>query len=163
MAIQHVNRKGKTYYLHQGKTKTGKTKYFMSGRADGELAESIPEGFEIHEDPNALVSIRKVVPTLVTPEEVALVQESASKSAGVWALAQAEGEHIVVHLREGSRYTPMFRFTLVDEQKRRFAVERWCFRGSIDDWFPLLSEGDLKPLVKKTLPHLGKESFYEMF
>src|SRR6266550_2570739 len=34
-------------------------------------------------------------------------------------------------------YLPMFRFSLVDEDKRLFFVARWCFKGSIDDWFPL--------------------------
>ena len=28
-AVQHVNRKGDRYYLHQGRTKTGKPKYFF--------------------------------------------------------------------------------------------------------------------------------------
>jgi len=30
-------------------------------------------------------------------------------------------------------YTALLRFTLEDTEKRLFRVERWCFRGSIDD------------------------------
>jgi len=56
----------------------------------------------------------------------------------------------------------MMRFTLVDGKARRFAVERWCFLGSIDDWFPLSGGGDLKGLVARYCPHLGQESFYEL-
>ena len=50
MAVKHVNRKGRTFYLHQTKTKTGKPKYFFSMKGEGGLVESIPEGFEIYEN-----------------------------------------------------------------------------------------------------------------
>ena len=42
MAIEYVNRRGDTYYLHQGKTKTGKPTYFFSRKKEGTLAEAIP-------------------------------------------------------------------------------------------------------------------------
>lgn len=35
MAVTHVNRKGKTFYLHQTRTKTGKSKYFFSDEGPG--------------------------------------------------------------------------------------------------------------------------------
>jgi hypothetical protein len=35
MPITHVNAKGKTYYLHQGVTKTGKPKYHFAMKSDG--------------------------------------------------------------------------------------------------------------------------------
>ena len=53
MPMTHTNAKGKTYYLHQGTTKTGKPKYYFAMESNGELAESIPAGFEIYENPNA--------------------------------------------------------------------------------------------------------------
>ena len=42
MPITHTNAKGKTYYLHQGTTKTGKPKYHFSMQSEGTLAETIP-------------------------------------------------------------------------------------------------------------------------
>src|SRR4029453_1265485 len=51
--ITHTNAKGKIFYLHQGTTKTGKPKYHFSMQSEGTLAESIPAGFEIYENPNA--------------------------------------------------------------------------------------------------------------
>ena len=33
-----------------------------------------------------------------------------------------------------SPYTKMLRFTLSNPDRRLFTAERWCFRGSIDDW-----------------------------
>ena len=44
MPVTHVNRKRDTYYLHAGKTKTGKPKYWFSKSTEGDLVESIPEG-----------------------------------------------------------------------------------------------------------------------
>ena len=32
MAIEHVNRRGDTYYLHEGRTRTGRPKFFFSLR-----------------------------------------------------------------------------------------------------------------------------------
>ncbi len=56
MAISHTNRKGEIYYLHEGKTSTGKPRYFFSKKTDGDLLETIPEGYEIHEKPSGKYS-----------------------------------------------------------------------------------------------------------
>lgn len=58
MAVTHTNRKGITYYLHQGTTRTGKPKYFFAQRADGDLVEVLPVGYEIYENPNSQVFLR---------------------------------------------------------------------------------------------------------
>ena len=53
MAVQYTNRITKTYYLREGKTKTGKPRYFFSTQQDGkgEAVEHIPKGYEIYEHP----------------------------------------------------------------------------------------------------------------
>ena len=189
MAIEYVNRKQKTYYLHEGKTKTGKPKYFFSMKAEGDLVEAMPEGFEIYENPNAQVFLRKIQPQMVTPEEVAIVQEGVKKFAKLdHFIVDVKGKHIVVYLcdqnvddlvalaafsplgtsgladrmTQSLNYSPMMQFVLVDKKTREFEVERWCFRGSVDDWIGLDSSTDLMALVKKYGRHLGKESFYEL-
>jgi hypothetical protein len=190
MVVEHVNRRGDTYCLHVGKTKTGRPKYFFSRQREGTLAETVSAGYEVYENPNAQVFLRKAVPRVVTEAEVAAVERGVRQLAKlVYFMIDVKGEDIVVHLPnenvaflEGSvaarfgrdpaerhrqvqrflSYSPMMRFTLVDARARRFAVWRWCFLGSIDDWFPLALGGDLKGLVAKYCPHLGKESFYEL-
>jgi hypothetical protein len=67
MPVTHVNRKRDIYYLHAGTTKTGKPRYWFARSAEGDLVESIPEGHEIYENPDAQVFLRKIVPQLVTP------------------------------------------------------------------------------------------------
>ena len=83
MPITHVNAKGKTYYLHQGTTKTGKPKYYFSPKSDGNLVEVIPEGFEIYEHPNAQVFLRQIQPKIITDAERQVVENSMQKYAGV--------------------------------------------------------------------------------
>ena len=75
MPVTHVNRKRDTYYLHVGRTKAGKPRYWFAKSAEGDLVESIPEGYEVYENPDAQVFLRKIVPQLVTPAEVAVVEE----------------------------------------------------------------------------------------
>jgi hypothetical protein len=190
MAIEHVSRKGETYYLHEGRTKTGKPKFYFSRKQEGTLAAAVPAGYEVYENPNAQVLLRKILPKLVTDEEVATVERGVRELAKLpYFLIDVKGPSIVVHLPNGDiaflegiaapwlrrdpaelhrrlqkclSYSPMMRFTLVDEKARQFAVCRWCFRGSIDDWFPLAASGDLETQVAKYCRHLGRDSFYEL-
>jgi hypothetical protein len=190
MVIQHVNRRGDTFYLHQGKTKTGKPKFFFSRKQEGTLANAIPAGYEVYENPNAQVFLRKALPRVVTDEEIATVERGVREYAKLtYFVIDVKGDSIVIHLPDqntaflagsvASRfgpepgrvakemhkfltYLPMMRFTLVDEQSRRFVTERWCFLGSIDDWFPLSGSGELSRLVARYCRHLGQESFYEL-
>jgi hypothetical protein len=66
MPIQHINRRRQTYYLHERKTKTGTPNYFFSMKSEGSLVEEIPEGYEIYENPNAQVFMRKIQPQIIS-------------------------------------------------------------------------------------------------
>ena len=183
MPVTHVNRKRDTYYLHTGMTKTGKPRYWFSKSDQGDLVELVPEGYEIYENPDAQVFLRKIVPQLVTPFEVAVVENGLKRYAPEQnCIVDVQRDQIVVYHAErvtldlehfGFRelppsyrnYLKVMRFTLVDEKDRTFRVQRWCFRGSIDQWIDLWmsgSEGKLFDLVKKFCPHIGQESFYEL-
>ncbi|MFO7945055.1 MAG: hypothetical protein R6U51_12225 [Anaerolineales bacterium] len=75
MAVTYTNRRGSTYKLFRTKTKTGKDRYyFAKSSSKGELCEKIPEGFEIRESPNSVVSLAKKRPQKLRPSEVALIQ-----------------------------------------------------------------------------------------
>jgi hypothetical protein len=185
MPVTHVNRKRDAYYLHAGKTKTGKTKFWFAKSTEGDLVGSIPEGYEIYENPDAQVFLRKIVPQLVTPAEVAVVEEGLKRYApGQNCIVDIQGEYLVVYHAERvaldmerfgfgfrelptihQRYLKVMRFRLVGEKDRTFRVHRWCFRGSIDRWIDLWesrSEGKLSDLVKRFCPHIGQESFFEL-
>ncbi|MEL6248564.1 MAG: hypothetical protein AAFN18_04780 [Cyanobacteria bacterium J06554_6] len=83
MAITYTNRSLQTYYLHQGTTKTGKPKYFFSMKSERSLVEHIPAGFEIYENPNAQVFLRRIPKKIITDAEVQVVKQGMEKFSKV--------------------------------------------------------------------------------
>lgn len=191
MSIQHVNRKGQTFHLHPGKTKSGSTKYFFSLKSEGNLANDIPAGFEIHENPNAQVFLRKIPPKIIRDEELKIVEEAIRKfhdadrctvdikkesitvffaDQDIEALNGLTGILPAARIQKSREfwrrflhYTPMLRFVLCDKSRRLFSPQRYCFRGSIDDWIDIGGPGPLRALAARFVKHLGKESFFELF
>ena len=192
MPLTYTNAKGKTYYLRQGTTKTEKPKYYFSMESNGELAESIPAGFEIYENPNAQVFLRRIPPKIITDEERQVVEDGMRTYAEVQDYKiDVKDNAIVVYtadqdietlaelfqdryptpeartllmtlLRQGIHYSPMLQFLLEDDKRRTFTAQRYCFIGSIDDWLDI-GHGILPTLVKRYVKHLGQESYFELF
>src|SRR5207248_7041711 len=76
MPASYTNRKGVTYTLYRGQTRTGKPRYYF-GRADqgqGEPVTELPPGFTISESVNGVVSLVKDHPSLIQPEEMAVIE-----------------------------------------------------------------------------------------
>ena len=84
MSIQHTARTGKTYYLHVGQGKGGKPNYFFFTEEEGPLADCLPPGFEIYENINGQVFLRRKLPRLITEEEMARVKEALKRHAEEW-------------------------------------------------------------------------------
>jgi len=190
MPVTHVNRKGKTYYLHEGVTKTGKPKYHFSLKGDGRLVAGVPEGYEVYENANAQVFLRRIRPKLIADRELKCVKRELKRHRHLrHALCDVKGKVLTVFepnqdveelvglltmLSPVSRewaeqravrmlhYTPMLRFALIDADARVFEAERFCFLGGIDDWVPIGDAGDLDSLAKQFIRHVGRESFYEL-
>ncbi len=57
----------------------------------------------------------------------------------------------------------MLRFVLVDKKTRSFVTERFCFKGSVDDWIYIDGPAGLDDQVGKHLKHVGRESFFDLF
>lgn len=93
MAITHTNRRGETYHLLQGKTKTGKPKYYVSKKPGPNTVDAIPDGYEIFENPlDAIVHVRKIRPT-------SILQEELDETIGI--IRKVTGKKIFYVLREG--------------------------------------------------------------
>ena len=186
MPITHVNAKGKTYYLHQGTTKTGKPKYHFSPKSEGNLVEAIPEGYEIYEHPNTQAFLRQAQPKIITDAERQVVDDGMRKYSGVSHYKlDVKGKEILIYtadqnmgalndilqsfpgamgkreqvegiLNQSAHYSPVMKFELIDENKRLFVTQRFCYRGSIDDWIYIGSSGELKLLVSRYVKHIDK-------
>ena len=61
MAVQYTNRKRITYYLHEDNTKTGDLRYFFSTKNEGNLVDTLPEGFSLAEAIDFTVSFTPVL------------------------------------------------------------------------------------------------------
>jgi len=81
MPVSYTNRKGLTYTLYRGQTRTGKPRYYFA-RADqgqGEPVTELPPGFTISESVNGVVSLVKDRPALIQPEEVAVIEAAVQQ------------------------------------------------------------------------------------
>jgi hypothetical protein len=79
--VKYTNHKGEIYYLHKGTGKKGGSKYSFSKKEVGTPVKSIPKGYEIYEDPNGRVFLRKIVPKKISEEEVSVVENSIRQYA----------------------------------------------------------------------------------
>ena len=189
--IEYINRKGQTYYLHQSQTKTGKPKYFFSLKNEGVLVNTVPDGWEIYENPKAQVFLRKIRPKLITDEEINIVKKGWEKFCQLkYYLIEVKDNAIIIHIADqdvdaltkmlesyslGTQdkitdaiinslsYSPVMRFILIDKNRRVFGTQRYCFRGSIDDWIWIGLSDKLENIVKEFVKHLGQDSYYELF
>src|SRR5712691_11758637 len=81
MPINYTNRKGQTYTLYRGQTRSGKPRYFFgrAGQGQGEPVTEIPPGYSISESVNGVVSLVKDHSSLIQPEEVAAVEAAVQR------------------------------------------------------------------------------------
>lgn len=98
-ALSYTNRRGDTYYLHEGRTRTGKPRFFAA-RAVGEGALArMPEGYEFAESINAVVSVarkgrdRKAVP--VADLEIVQAELACHKHLVGFKAAKFRGDIVV--------------------------------------------------------------------
>jgi len=79
MPITYTNRKGLTYHLCKGVTKTGKPRYYFAREPTGELVDQIPDGFTIGESVNGIVSLIKDRPAQILAQEIAAVEAAVKR------------------------------------------------------------------------------------
>jgi hypothetical protein len=81
MPVSYTNRKGLTYTLYRGQTKTGKPRYYFgrAGQGQGEAVTELPPGFTISESVNGVVSLVKERPSLIQPEEMAAIEAEVQR------------------------------------------------------------------------------------
>jgi hypothetical protein len=81
MPVSYTNRRGLTYTLYRGKTRSGKPRYYFGrpGQGQGEPVAELPPGFTISESVNGVVSLVKDRPALIQPEEVEAVEAAVQQ------------------------------------------------------------------------------------
>lgn len=191
MAVTYINRKSQTYYLHQGKTSKGNPKYHFAQHMEGDLVDTIPSGYEIYENPNGRVFLRRIPAQIITAEEVSAIRAGVRKYGRLArCIVDVKKDTILIYTPDQDidllleafgpitglmpagaeekvesilTYSPMLQFVLVDRTNRLFQTYRFSFFGDIDDWMPIGTPGVLPALVKEYAPHLEQDSYYELY
>jgi hypothetical protein len=176
MPLSYKNFRGDTYYLHSKITKKGNTSYHFSknGKGAAEISE-IPVGYELYEEPNGKVYLRKKTKEYIHDEEIQIIQKGMERYSEIKDFKLDIKKNMVyVYTADQElpippalqpkykQYDTQLRFVLIDENERAFEVERFCYLGSIDDWIHIDESEDLETLVQEYTQHLGKDSFYEL-
>src|SRR5947209_13678433 len=110
MPVSYTNRKGITYTLYRGQTRTGKPRYYFGfpGQSQGEPVSEIPPGFTIGESVNGVVSLVKDQPALIQPEEVAAVEAAVQQHPQARRYRVAvKGNRIEVYEQVGPDYNAL--------------------------------------------------------
>lgn len=185
----HENRMGVTYYLHRGETKTGKPRYFFAKTIGANPLNEIPDGFEVSESINAVVSVRRksaqeaTVPAAdVTVVEAALAKcphlrgyvarvvgnavvifEPDHHPAKLGDFAQ---EHSLLGQAEAALSDRLSRaqYTPVMKFEREgadYVAFRMTYRGK-GGWSWALQSGKLHDLARKLVKSIGTEAFFEL-
>lgn len=190
MVLTYENRRGDTYYLHQGLTKKGNPRYIFSRQKDDKVLKTITRGYEIYENPNGLVFLRKIQPKIFSNEEIAIVENGIRDYADLeFYKVDVKGNAIIIFLplqdvdaiKEVASlsslktpeqindlilkcitFGPEMQLILTDKEKRLFSLKRYCYRGATDHWLTLETSSDLESLAKKYFKHLEKESFFDL-
>ena len=77
----YTNRMGVTFYLHAGKTKTGKPRFFVAKNVGAGALDALPAGFEFTESINGVVSVRRIPAggPVVPPRDLDLARAEVSR------------------------------------------------------------------------------------
>ena len=110
MPVSYTNRKGATYALYRGQTRTGKPRYYFGrpGQDQGEPVAEIPPGYAISESVNGVVSLAKGRPALIQPEEVAAVEAEVQRHPEAHRYRVAvKGNRIEIYEQVGPDYNEL--------------------------------------------------------
>ncbi len=184
-AFAYENRMGVTYYLHEGRTTTGKPRYFFAKTMGPGMLSEMPGGVEVSESINGVVSVRrKTTDRAAVPEEdVKVVQEAVGRHLHLKGyMVRAVDSAVVIfepHPRPSElrafaeRYGTSYRASnFIEERMKKaqyapimkferesdgYVVLRMTYRGK-GGWSWPLGAGKLGGLAKKFVPSIGELS-----
>ncbi len=192
MALQFINRQGKCYYIKSKPTKKGNTTYFMTKKEDEDCLEILPEGYEVFEKPDTcIIFIRQKKKSKFGERELQFIEKELKKNETIddfrleitgntikifvagkedndrlfelWDRPFYSGEKIKELRKRFMRFEERMRILKRSiGEANEYEFQRYCFRGSIDDWISIDGGENIQELAKENIYHLGKDSYYDL-
>lgn len=177
-----------TYYLHEGKTKTGKPRYFFAKTIRKGALSEMPVGFEVSESINGVVSVRRkrAGEAEVADADVEVVRAAvkhhrrlqdheARVVAGAIVIFEPDTRRDELRPLESvfgrqfpksfindrmkkTRFAPVMKF---EPDGKGYAVFRMTYRGE-GGWSWPLATGRLNEVARKFIQHIGTDEFFEL-
>jgi hypothetical protein len=191
-ALGYTNMWGVTYYLHEGRTKTGKPRYFVAktirsseseGASGAVPRDEMPEGYEFTESINGVVSVRRIdsasskANARVPEADVERVRREVARHPHLrhCKVAVVKGA-IVIHEPRGvmppelmgtmfGRSAPRPDYEPVMKLEADDSRTYAVFRMAYrgdGGWSYPLDVGPLGKLVSRYVRHVGTEGFFEL-
>jgi hypothetical protein len=116
MTVSFKNFRGEIYYLHSKLTKKGNTSCHFSKKAEGAAEmEKVPDGFEIYEDPNGKVYLKRKTKPYILRDEIRMVEEGMKTHSFIKDFKlDIKKDVIYIYTVEGSFEDAPFPKTLLD-------------------------------------------------
>lgn len=183
MTFCYTNIQGKDYFMKMKLTKKGNKSYYMTRKKSADCLNEVPEGYEIFEKyDSGTVYIRKKKEMDFLARDVKIIEKELKKNKLLSDYKlDIHGDLIKIYVVEGgissaspkslSRLFGGNTFSLFSQFEERmrihkkgdeYTLERYCYRGSIDDWIEIDFGADLEEIVKSNLRHLGSESYFDL-
>ncbi|GEM_PF-567421 len=183
--VTYTNRMRNTYYLVEGRTKTGKVRYSAVRTLREGALPAMPEGFEFSESINGVVSVRKIdsAAASVPEADVSRARKEMARHPHLQGcrIEVVKGEIVVFepwngytlrlddgqdhHTRDDGlmrrvRYDPVMKF-VPSRERSGYWVHRMTYRGD-GGWSWPLATGPLSKLLKRFLGCVGTDEFFEL-
>ena len=185
----YENRMGVTYYLHEGRTKTGKPRYFFAKTVGQGGLGAVPKDFEVSESINGVVSVRRKTAGApsVPDDDVKVVAAAVDRQPHLQGYVVRAVDNAVVIFEPHPRPSELRDFaqrfgasphasSFVAERMKKaqyapimkfeqdgagYVVLRMTFRGK-GGWSLPLGAGKLRGLAVKFVPSIGTEAFFDL-
>jgi hypothetical protein len=188
-ALLYTNRRGNRYYLHAGRTRTGKPRYFVAKTPGEGTLDAMPEGYEFAESINGVVSVRRIDRRgPQAPEQhVELVRAEMRRHSQLryYRAESVRGEIVIFEpwppLTLDTEYTGLFGIRRIESDLERraahtryapvlkfvpygadnYSVYRMTYRGE-GGWSWPLSHGPLAELAGRFVGKIGTEALFDL-
>ena len=181
MALEYINRKGKSHYLKAAITKNGKERYYIvkdiSKINPNDLVLDLPRGYEFYEMPDdAQVVIRKILVSNITSDDMeAIDYVMRNHKTAKNYLLDKDANGIIVYLghliledcgddKEQFKLYQSYNFRLrFEKTNKTYKAQRFCSISRYYGWITMETSEDLEYLAEKYCFHIDKDSLIEFW